>query len=85
MTGWRDPQAAEFDRQAAVLKIAEDALEDAYAVLELRGRAQSCTELRATASLLRLEARTLGDMARELRTGVPETVLPISFTTRRRP
>jgi hypothetical protein len=85
VTGWRDPQAAEFDRQAAVLKIAEDALEDAYAVLELRNRAQSCTELRATASLLRLEARTLSDMARELRTGVPETVLPISFTTRRRP
>jgi hypothetical protein len=85
MTGWRDPQACEFDKQAAVLKVAEDALEDAYAVLELRSRTQSCTELRATASLLRLEARTLSDMARELRTGVPETVLPITLTTRRRP
>jgi hypothetical protein len=85
MTGWRDPQACEFDKQAAVLKVAEDALEEAYAVLELRSRTRACTELRATASLLRLEARALSDMARELRTGVPETVLPITLTTRRRP
>jgi hypothetical protein len=82
MSDWREGHAGELDRQADVIMAAEDALEEALAVLTLHRRDKSCTELRAAASLLRLEKRALTEEARELRRHDDVTVLPMSLTTR---
>ena len=82
MSDWREGQAAQLDTQADVIAAAEDALEEALAVLAQHHRDKACTELRAAASLLRLEKRALSEEARELRRHDDVTVLPMSLTTR---
>jgi len=83
MSDWREEKAAQNEREALVLFEAENHLEEAIQVLEQNGRDQSVTELRATASLLRLEKQSLSEKARLLRVQVePWQVLPIALTTR---
>jgi hypothetical protein len=82
MNDWNEDTAKGLDTQAARLMAAEDALEIAYAVLEYRGKDKTCTELRAVASLLRLEKREISEEARSLRRHVDVDQLPISLTTR---
>jgi hypothetical protein len=82
MNDWQEDTAKGLDTQAARLMAAEDALEIAYAVLEHRGRGKTCTELRAVASLLRLEKQAISEEARGLRRHTDVDVLPISLTTR---
>jgi len=83
MSDWREEKAAQNEREALVLFEAENHLEEAISVLEQNGRDQTCTELRAAASLLRLEKQSLSEKARLLRVQVePWQVLPIALTTR---
>ena len=81
---WRETQAAALDDQALELSLALEQLKMAEDVLELRGRVAACTELRATASLLRLERDQIVGEARELRRSndVDHAPLPMSLTTR---